>query len=619
MPIISSIQRKSPGGRLLIAFMYILLSVGAVTMVYPFLLLVSGSVKSEVDIRQLDVFPKFLFDDLTLFKKYESQRYSDKIGSLEQSVGKMGEINQFQFLEQPDLSHPDVLKDWRTFLGDRKSWPIHFFAVGHTAGYNTIGELALKYRNRIMEEHPEIPKRELFNDKSSGIKIENWASRIYHPMEGPLAPIYNKLRDELPPRYFIPESMQGSYIVFLRTKARGEKALKELNQRWGTDFKNLNEVVFTETPPVHPEQRKDWWAFVQKRISSRFMIFSPKLMTQYQQFLKNKYKDLEILNAEYRTSYTSWETIKMPQQKNHKRAFADLESEFLEKLPSPEGITLDGLEFRWRAHLKQKYNNDLASFNQAHGSQVLSWEKIRMPLLLDDWYHLKENRGAIIREMSSRNYKIVWSHIALQAKAVSNTLIFCALKILIHLIVNPLAAYALSRFQPRWGYTVLFILMATMAFPDEVQSIPSFLLIRDLGWLNTLAALVIPGAANGYSIFLLKGFFDSLPKDLYESATLDGASEMRIFWTITIPLSTPILAVIALNAFTGAYGAFMFALLVCQDESMWTIMVYIYQLQQMYHTPVVFASLLIAAVPTLFVFIFCQNIIMRGIVVPVEK
>ena len=161
--------------------------------------------------------------------------------------------------------------------------------------------------------------------------------------------------------------------------------------------------------------------------------------------------------------------------------------------------------------------------------------------------------------------------------------------------------------------------MATMAFPGEVTQIPAFLMLRKLGFLNTFAALIIPAAANGYSIFLLKGFFDSLPKDLYESATLDGASELRIFATITIPLSAPILAVIALGAFTAAYGAFIFALLVCQKQSMWTLMVYIYQLQQTYGTPIVFASLVLAAIPTLIVFTLCQNVIMRGIVVPVEK
>jgi multiple sugar transport system permease protein len=144
-------------------------------------------------------------------------------------------------------------------------------------------------------------------------------------------------------------------------------------------------------------------------------------------------------------------------------------------------------------------------------------------------------------------------------------------------------------------------------------------LLRDLNLLNTFWALVLPGAANGYAIFLLKGFFDSLPRELYESAQIDGASEWTMFWGITMSLSKPILAVIALGSFSSAYGAFMFALIVCQNEKMWTIMVYLYQLQLKFSQPVVFASLLVAAVPTLLVFIFCQNIIMRGIVVPVEK
>jgi len=84
-------------------------------------------------------------------------------------------------------------------------------------------------------------------------------------------------------------------------------------------------------------------------------------------------------------------------------------------------------------------------------------------------------------------------------------------------------------------------------------------------------------------------------------------------------LSKPILAVIALAAFTGAYSNFMMALLICQDEKMWTLMPWLYQLQMRSGPGVVFASLIIAAIPTFLVFALCQNIIMRGIVVPVEK
>ena len=84
-------------------------------------------------------------------------------------------------------------------------------------------------------------------------------------------------------------------------------------------------------------------------------------------------------------------------------------------------------------------------------------------------------------------------------------------------------------------------------------------------------------------------------------------------------LSKPILAVIALQAFTMAYSNFMFAFVVCQDERMWTLMVWLYQLQQRSGQAVMYASLIIAAIPTFLIFLFCQNIIMRGIVVPSEK
>jgi multiple sugar transport system permease protein len=168
-------------------------------------------------------------------------------------------------------------------------------------------------------------------------------------------------------------------------------------------------------------------------------------------------------------------------------------------------------------------------------------------------------------------------------------------------------------------YKVLLFLLLTMAFPPMVTQIPVFLMLRQLGLLNTFTALLLPGLANGYSIFLLKGFFDSLGQELYESAQIDGAGEWVMFWHITMALSKPILAVIALNAFTAAYSNFMFALLICQDPGMWTLMVWLYRLNGGSGAGVIYASLIIAAIPTLLVFVFCQNIIMRGIVVPVEK
>ncbi len=151
--------------------------------------------------------------------------------------------------------------------------------------------------------------------------------------------------------------------------------------------------------------------------------------------------------------------------------------------------------------------------------------------------------------------------------------------------------------------------------------IPGFLLMRDLNLLNTLFALILPGMASGYSIFLLKGFFDSIPTELYEAADIDGAGEFSKFYSIALPMSKPILAVIALGAFNGAYGGFMWAFLVCQDPKMWTIMVWMYEFQanNASNSALVMAALALVSIPTLLMFIFCQKIIMRGIIVPSMK
>lgn len=300
---------------------------------------------------------------------------------------------------------------------------------------------------------------------------------------------------------------------------------------------------------------------------------------------------------------------------------------------------------------------------------------IRLPIKEADRHDLMQNVGYWRWEMTRRNYLHVLDFILLHGNGIKNTVIYCVLAIGAALLINPLAAYALSRYKPPSTYKILLFFMATMAFPGEVTMIPAFLLLKrfpfwpllgglgtfmgvlwflnrtarrlpetlrmtsalvlalvvgvwlvpaimhrsHLSLLNTFWALILPGAAQVFFIFLLKGFFDSLPRELYESADIDGAGEWTKFWTITMNLSQPILAVIALNAFVAAYSAFMMALIIIPDPDMWTLMVWIFQLQSGAHQSVLYASLVITAIPTFLVFAFCQNIIIRGIVVPVEK
>ena len=222
---------------------------------------------------------------------------------------------------------------------------------------------------------------------------------------------------------------------------------------------------------------------------------------------------------------------------------------------------------------------------------------------------------------SFSNYRLVCEYLFLRGRAFANTIILVILSILASLTINPFAAYALSRFRMPATEKIILFLLATMAFPAAVTAIPGFLLIRDLGLLNTFAALVLPGVASGMSIFILKGFFDALPQELYEAATIDGASEWTVLWRITLPMTTPILAVNALNSFIHAYSSWEWAFLVCQKSSHWTLAVWMYQMSQTFaHQPwCVMAGFVLVSIPTAVVFLLCQKVILRGIVLPSMK
>jgi multiple sugar transport system permease protein len=620
MPILSPIQRRSVGGRILIAAMYLLLVIGGAWMVYPFLLMLSGSAKSDVDIRHFDIVPRFLVDVAALFRRFEEQRYGGQLDPFTAATryrdANGAPASSFEHLQLPAPANETLLKDWREFLADAREMPPHFFHLGHFFAQRTVSEIGLEYQKRLWTAFPNLTRYEVYDQP----RWEDWCSRHYQPMQGQYAQVYEQMRRELPTRYFIPVSVEGFFITtYLKINyGSGAEATKRLNEKWATNYASIYDVSLPSSPPEHPAQREDWWAFVRDMLSVRFVLFAPTLQPAFHDFLREKYLELSALNKVYGTEYKSWQDVPFPNEDAAVPALSDAQH-FLQTRPSPDGISLDSAEYQWRRFLRRKYNDSIAAANRAHGTTHASFDNAAMPLLGYDLQLMQENRGAIKWDFLTRNYRIAWNQLTIHGRAFQNTLIFCALNVVLALIVNPLAAYALSRYSPRWGFAALFLLMATMAFPGEVTQIPSFLMLRQLGWLNTFAALVIPAAAHGYSIFLLKGFFDSLPRELYESASMDGAGELRTFFQITLPMSAPILAVIALGAFTAAYGAFMFALLVCQDQSMWTLMVHIYQLQQDFGTPVIFAALVLAAIPTLLVFIFCQKIIMRGIVVPVEK
>ncbi len=369
----------------------------------------------------------------------------------------------------------------------------------------------------------------------------------------------------------------------------------------------------TVVPPIELLEKPSWnqpttrkyaeWREFKETLPPEFRI--PVRETRlFQEFLRTKYQNqFASVPPDIARPATKFEELSLPDSALSDDAQQAV-SEFKQK-GMPARYANGASEFLWHLYL----------------SRGLSGVLIKRPMPIEaferHWVH--DHLSEIRSEFATRNYAYVVQYIALNGRALWNTAIFCLLAILTQLIVNPLAAYALSRYPIRASGKILIFLLATMAFPAEVAMIPGFLLLKQLHLLNTFAALVLPTAASGYMIFLLKGFFDSLPQELFEAGQLDGAKESTMMTRIALPLSKPVLGYLALLAFMAAYGAFLYAFLVVQDQHMWTLMVWIYQLQNTAPKAVVMAALTLAAIPTLVVFLIAQRTIMKGIVLPSER
>ena len=418
------------------------------------------------------------------------------------------------------------------------------------------------------------------------------------------------------------------YRDWLKKKYAG--SLEAINAKYDTGWKSFEEVSLpTSLPDYNTKIMADWLSFT-KMLNPKNIGLARQSTFTYRKFVEEHYPgkenpDYGKMSNEYQKKINA--TKDVPAYRNFPEASTETDyakAHYSEAVKEERFVKMKILKVtpeikkQWSAFLKGKYEN-IAKLNTEWGIVLSKWDNIPLPMKEYEWTLMKENRGLLIKEYLTRNYKMVAETIFNNGSAAVNTVIYCCLAVLAALLVNPLCAYALSRYRPACTYKVLLFLMLPIAIPGMVLGIPQFLLIKELGLLNTFAALILPGVANGYSIFLLKGFFDSLPKELFEQAAIDGANEWTVFWNVAMRLSTPILAVIALGSFTAAYGNFMMAFLLCQEKSMWTMMVYLYQLQQFASPSVGFAALIVAAIPTLLVFIFCQNIIIKGIVVPSEK
>lgn len=196
-----------------------------------------------------------------------------------------------------------------------------------------------------------------------------------------------------------------------------------------------------------------------------------------------------------------------------------------------------------------------------------------------------------------------------------NSLIVTASVTALQIIVSSLAAFAFARLR-FWGRDALFLLyLATLMIPFQVTMIPNFILVRALGWYDTYPALILPMAFSAFSTFLLRQYFLGIPRDLDEAARMDGASSLRIWWQIIMPLSGPVLAALAIFVSLNTWNEFLWPLIITNSLEMRTLPVGLSTFQGQYKVEwhLLMAGSVISMLPVLIVYIIGQRWFIKGI------
>ena len=184
-----------------------------------------------------------------------------------------------------------------------------------------------------------------------------------------------------------------------------------------------------------------------------------------------------------------------------------------------------------------------------------------------------------------------------------------------NLLLCSLAGYSLTKFHFR-GQGVMFILiLSTMMLPLEVTMVPLFLIIKQLDWANSYQGLIVPFLVDGFGVFLMRQYMLSIPKDLIDSARIDGASELRIFWMIVLPLCKPALVALAVFTFREAWDMYIWPLIIITRDSLRTLPLGISLFMSSYGTSwdQLMAIAVLGTLPMILLFFFLQRAFIQGI------
>jgi multiple sugar transport system permease protein len=200
-------------------------------------------------------------------------------------------------------------------------------------------------------------------------------------------------------------------------------------------------------------------------------------------------------------------------------------------------------------------------------------------------------------------------------RSLVNSLVIAVVQTAGVLVISALAGYGLARIPFKYANAVFYFIVATLLIPAAVTFVPSFVLVSSLGWVSTLRGLIVPGLFQAFATFLFRQYFLNFPRELEEAAQLDGAGYWGTFWRVVVPNSKGFVAAIGTITFIGSWNAFLWPLVIAQDQNSWTVQIALstFLTAQTVNLPQLFIAASIAILPLVVMFVFLQRWIVEGV------
>lgn len=221
----------------------------------------------------------------------------------------------------------------------------------------------------------------------------------------------------------------------------------------------------------------------------------------------------------------------------------------------------------------------------------------------------------IPKNFTLKNYKMIFIEQELFPRWLFNSIFIGVSVTGLNVIFNSMAGYALARLSFPGKNALFIIILAVLMIPSQVTLIPNYLILKELGWLNSYQGMIIPAMVNATFIFMMRQFFINFPKELEEAAELDGLGKFGTFFRIVLPMATPALAAQAIFVFMGSWNDFMKPLIILSSPELYTLPLGLNSFKGQYisYWNYIMAASMVFTLPVLIIYAFFNKYFMKGV------